>query len=160
MRRIKPTRRPALRTIPQLVFGGFLLCVVTASYFGVLGERLRVLYLVIPGAIAILEILRVVSRNRSGRPKRGFELKVEKDHLSQFDEDRLICEIDLLRPYEYKILDRYDLKDSLFALYQDSIEMTFYISDPGGLKVVREVLQIEWPPRDRHVSRSFPPAAA
>ncbi len=90
---------------------------------------------------------------------KGRELAVDDGLLRQYDSGRTVAEINVTKPFEYRVLDRYDVSEALFRLYQRDSELTFYVSDPGGAETVREVIQITWPPRNRNAGRSYPPSA-
>jgi hypothetical protein len=92
------------------------------------------------------------------RPERGRILELDGNHLKQVSSAGLAAEIDTTQPFQYQILDRYDVNDALIRLYQGGRTLTFYTSDPGGVTTVRDVIQIDWPPRPRHAGRSYPPA--
>ena len=67
--------------------------------------------------------------------------------LYQYDGDELVAEIDATRPIEYRTVDRYDVMSALFRLYQGDKRLSFYVSDPGGAGVVKNVVQTSQPPR-------------
>ena len=87
-------------------------------------------------------------------------LEVAGNLVVQTDDANRFVKIDATRPYEYSILDRYDVGAAVFRLYQDETALTFRYSDPGGQTVVRDVMRLTWPPPARHAGRSYAPPAA
>lgn len=108
-------------------------------------------------ALAVAALVRFVLGARKPTPPRGRVLEVRGHFLVQHDGDDEAVTIDLREPFEYEILDRYDVMDSSFQLHQGATMLAFYNSDPGGKEAVSEVLQIEWPPPTRGPSRSLKP---
>ena len=147
----RPSRKPAT----GLVQAAATTAIALISYFA--------FPLVFWGLIAVVlavVLFKALFVETEPPPKRGRELSISDGVLRQCDLGRVIAMIDVTQPFEYRILDRYDVADALFRLYQRDVELTFYVSDPEGAEVVKNVVQIEWPPRGRHMGRSYPPSSA
>jgi hypothetical protein len=158
--RIKPTRKPALETRYAIPAAAAILIPILAAFFGLLGELSGVVLYAIPGAAALVAIFRALFKERELPPVAGRRLELSDGRLRQYDDKEVVAEIDATQDFEYRVLDRYDVKRALFRLYQADRRLTFYVSDPGGEDVVKTVVQIDWPPRSRHIGRSYPPTAA
>ncbi len=146
----KPIKKPAVGMFPAAV--SVLLILVFYFAFPILLYA----FAFIAAAIAIF---RAVLVEREPSPKQGRNLEVSEECLRQYDEESIVSEIELTHPFEYEILDRYDVNNAVFRLHQRDNQLTFYFADPGGAEVVKEVMQIEWPPKNRHAGRSYPPTA-
>ena len=162
--RKKPTRRSSLTTAEALVATSALglAWIILSDESGKLGHGREFIGVLAAGvflAVIAISIRRSIA-DREPFPPAGRQLEVQGDILRQVNDGQICSEIDLCRDYEYQLVDRYEIERSLFRLYQNDTRLSFYVSDPGGIFVVRELLRIEWPPRDRHVGRSYPPTAA
>ena len=159
---VRPTKRKAIRSpialgLLALFFVFYLSGVMHFLGPRLAGQAIAAYWLLVLACIALGVVRRVLSPSLP-RPEPGRRLELCDGVLRQLDGERVVGAIDVRRPFEYEIVDRYDLARAVFRLYQDDHCLAFRISDPGGLETVEHVMQIEWPPRPRHVSRSFPPS--
>ncbi len=98
------------------------------------------------------------SVSRSGAAP-GRRLELAEGCIRQYDDEELVARIDTTRPFEYRVVDRYEVDKALVRLYQGERQLSFYVSDPGGEEAMRNVVQVEWPPKSRHAGRSYPPSS-
>jgi len=133
---------------------------MVAAYFGLLGDCSGWIFVGIPGIAVVAVVVHALFFERGPPPTEGRRLELSDGRLRQLDGSDVIVEIDVTRPFEYKIVDRYNVSKALFRLYQGDVQLNFYFSDPGGKETVKLVVQIAWPPPSRHAGRSYPPSAA
>ena len=146
----KPSRKPTMRSAPAAV--------VTASAVVGYFAFPPVFWALLAFVFAVV-LYKALFEKAEPLPKRGRELSISGGVLRQTDLGHAFAQIDVTQPFEYRILDRYDVANAVFRLYQRDDELTFYVSDPGGAEVVKKVVQVAWPPRSRHAGRSYPPTA-
>ena len=150
----QPTRRPSQKMAlsPAAAIVGVVLFLLFAMV-------VRGAFGVWPVVIAFLAMIPayILMSPKSSYTARGKTLDIQEYRLVQRDGDVIVSKIDITQPFEYEILDRYDVMDSCFRLHQGESTLTFYNSDPGGMEVVRKVLQIEWPPPTRGPTYSHTP---
>jgi len=159
IRQFKPSRKPALETRYAVVATAVVLVPLLGPLFGLFGEESEPIRYGIVGIVAAIAVFRAVFVEKEPLPAAGRRLVLSDGRLRQYEDDEVVAEIDVTRRFEYKIVDRYDVKNAVFRLFQDESRLAFFVSDPGGEAVVKSVVQIAWPPRNRHAGRSYPPAA-
>jgi len=154
----KPTRKLALGTDEALVV--FVLYVVfLAAVWGFFGPGAPSLMFAVTLLVIIaIPLFRAYVYPREPAPPRGRRLELHDGKLRQLDGDVVVASIDVMRPFEYEVLDSYYARDSLFRLHQAKGTLTFYNSDPGGEDAVRDVLQLTWPPPTVGASWSIGPS--
>jgi hypothetical protein len=158
--RVKPRRKPRLEAGPAVLVGLVVLGPVVLASFGFFGDSSQLVIIGMAGTASVVAITREFLPWKSRPPKKGRKLIISTDQICQYDDGQLVATIDASRDFEYEVLDRYDVKHALFRLQQKDASLTFYFSDPGGAEVVRSIVQIEWPPRNRSAGRSYPPSPA
>ncbi len=154
---VKPNRKSALTGGAALfVFLGFIVFLAVFAGDTSLLWKLGAVGLLSAGILASF-LWSVLGRGDSPTP-RGRELRIERGRVAQVEGTKVVASIDATKPFAYSILDRHIATDSQFRLYQGRVELTFFNSDPGGDAVVRDVIQISWPPPSRGASRSVGPS--
>ncbi len=144
----KPSRRPAV--------GGF----AAATALLVLGALYVAGPLFFYPAITIVIVMAISQELLSTKeppPKPGRSLQVNDGVLRQYDGEHVVAKIDLMKPFQYRVVDQYDPADAIFKLFQADSTLLFRTSDPGAAAIVSDVIQIAWPPQTRHAGRSYPP---
>ncbi len=156
---VKPTRKTALSTDVAVLATAVVVLPYLASQFGILEDLATTIFILALMIAAPVAIFRSAFVEREPPPVEGRRLVFSDGILRQFDDDDEIAGIDSSRDFQYRVLDRYDTKRAVFRLYQGDTELTLLVSDPGGEAAVKDVVQIRWPPRNRHAGRSYPPTS-
>ena len=142
----KPTLKPTLST-PTAVIATAISILLAFTMRSASSVPL------ILGAMALLfgpALIWIVFFQPENHVPRGRRIQIEDGRIRQLNATgEIVGEIDATRPYQYRILDLAEKTDPRIRLFQDADDLIFYASDPGGSDVIREALQIKWPPRPR-----------
>ena len=171
---VAPRKRPVISDVGSLaktagalllfglVFGAWFTLMEWLMSFPVLIQVAILVGITLAAGAAILALVVVAQGflpSRSEYPAEFGTLEVDGSLVVQTPASEVPCQIDAALPYEYSVLDRYDVSSAVFRLYQHDTALTFRFSDPGAARVVRDVMGLKWPPRARHAGRSYAPPA-
>lgn len=142
----KPTLKPALSTGKAVIATAFALFLVFLYGFAT-SNRVAFISLAL---LIVPPILWITLFQRVDRVPHGRILRIEDGVLRQIDATgNVVSQIDATEPFQYRVFGLAEQTDPTIRLYQDSRQLSFYASDPGGLEAIRSIIQIKWPPRPR-----------